>query len=138
MALPTTYRSFVDNLEALTITGVVRQYTQGPPTAAPATADCPCQFVIYPGGEERSLVFGSQGGLRSIHAELWVVVEPIAQNVQAENWDDGVDFMDAVGAALQGADCFTKAHLEWDSSLVEREIAGTRYWVVVTNIRGTG
>ena len=136
MALPTTYRSFVDALEALSVTGVNRSYTQGPPTVAPSTADCPCQFVIFPGGTERALVFGNQGGLRSLRAELWIVVEPIAQNLQTENWDDGVDMMDAVGTALQEAACITKAHLEWDTDLVERDIAGTRFWVVVTAVRG--
>ena len=49
---PTTFRSFVDSLEAMTTTGVNRFYTQGPPVGAPGVTDCPAQFVRYPAADE--------------------------------------------------------------------------------------
>ena len=138
MAMPTSYREFVDDLEALTITGVNRQYTQGPPTGASGVADCPCQFVVFPGGSERALVFGMQGGWPSLRAELWVGVGPVGQDVGPENFDNGVDMMDNVSDALRSAECITRAHFTWDIDLVERPIAGMMYWVVLTRIEGSG
>ena len=41
---PTTFRSFVDALEAMTVTGVSRKYTHGPPSGSPTTADCPAGY----------------------------------------------------------------------------------------------
>ena len=131
----TTYRSFVDAVESLTVTGVNRKY-QGQPTGATGVADCPAQFSIYPGGNERALVFGSQGGVRGLKVEFWVVVGPKAQNEGPQNYSDGVDMMDNVSTALQTASCFTKAKIEWDIDLVEKAVAGTVYWTVVTVIRG--
>ena len=133
--MATTYRSFVDALEALDITGVNRQYTQGPPTAQ--VADCPFQYVRYPGSEEEhAIVFGEQGGRYELHAELVVCVEPVGQNVAPENFDDTVDMMDAVQAALQGASCITDSKLRWSLRQTIDTVAGQEYWAVVAQVRG--
>jgi len=135
----TTYRSFVDALEALDITGVVRQYTQGPPVGAPGTADCPFQYVRYPGtDEEFAIVFGEQGGWADLRAELVIGVEPVGQNVTPENFDDTVDMMDNVRTALQGATCMTKSKLRWSLRQTIDTIAGQDYWAVVAQVRGNG
>ena len=137
MAFPTTYEDFIDGIEAVAITGVNRTY-QGPPSGTPSTADCPCKFCIYPGGSERSLVFGMQGGRRSLRVEFWIVVEPVAQNIGEENWKAGVKMMDTASVAFQNAACITSAHLEWEIDLVEKDISGVRFWTVVMIIRGNG
>ena len=56
----TTMREFVDALEAITITGVNRQWTQGPPTQA-NDADVPCSYVKLPNSSEGPLVLQNQG-----------------------------------------------------------------------------
>ena len=134
----TTFRSFVDALEALTITGVVRQYTQGPPMGAPGTADCPFQYVRYPASDEIPLVFGEQGGWPTLRADLVIGVEPVGQNTTFENFDDTVDMMDNVTVALQGAPCITKSKLNWSIRQAIDTVAGQQYWAVIAAIEGKG
>ena len=134
----TTYRSFVDALEALDIAGVSRQYTQGPPVGSPSTPDCPAQFVRYPGSDEHAIVFGEQGGWPTLRADLVVLVEPVGQSRGGENFDHTVDMMDAVAIALRGAPCITKSHLRWGCRQTIEEVAGQAYWAVVANVEGNG
>ena len=134
----TTYRSFVDALEALTITGVSKQYTQGPPVGSPTTDDCPAQFVRYPGSDEHAIVFGEQLGWPTLRADLVVLVEPVGQNLGGENFDATVDMMDAVAIALRGAPCITKSHLRVSMRQTIEEVAGQAYWAVVANVEGNG
>jgi hypothetical protein len=128
MAL-TTYRTFVDSLEALSITGVNRQYTQGPPLNPPGVGDCPFQYVRYPGADEIPLVFGEQGGWATFRAELVIGVE---------NFDDTVDFMDAVVSALRSADCITLSKLRWNVRQIIDTVAGQQYWAVLVTVEGSG
>lgn len=135
---PTTYRSFVDALEALVITGVTRQYTKGPPVGAPATADCPAQYVRYPGGDEVPLVFGNQLGWPTLRAELVVLVEPVAQDTGPANFDKTVDMMDNVMTALRAASCFTASHIRCSTRQIIDTVAGQDYWAVLANVEGSG
>jgi len=138
MAL-TTYRAFIDALEALDITGVVRRYTHGPPSGAPGTADCPFQYVRFPGGEETAIVFGEQLGWPTLRAELVIGVEPVAQSTQARNFDLTVDLMDAALAALRGATCIAKSKLRVTNiRMGEDLVAGTAYWAVMATVEGNG
>ena len=132
----TTYRSFVDALEALDVAGVVRRYTSGPPAGAPGTGDVPAQYVRYPGGDERALVFGEGGGVGTLRAELVVLVEAVAQSTQARNFDLTVDMMDNVAAALRGAPCSIGGKLSWSVRMGEDLVAGTAYWSVIASVEG--
>lgn len=134
----TTYRSFVDALEALAVTGVVRRYTSGPPAGAPGTADTPAQYVRYPGSDEVPLVFGEQGGWATLRAELVLLVEPVAQSTQARNFDLSVDMMDNLAAALRGSTCIAKSKLRWSMRMGEDLVAGTAYWAVIATVEGNG
>ena len=134
----TTYRAFVDGLEAISVTGVVRSYTQGPPSGAAGVTDCPAQYVRAPAGDESPVVFGSQGGFPTMTAELVILVEPVGQNRQPENFDDTVDMMDALTTALQAADCVTKAKLRWSIRQTIDTVAGLDYWAVVASVEGRG
>jgi len=134
----TTFRSFVDALEALTITGVNRQYTQGPPIGAPGVADCPFQYVRYPRSEEIPIVFGEQGGWPTLRAELVLGVEPVGQNTAFENFDDTVDLMDALVTALQASSCITKSKLTWNIRQAIDTVAGQQYWAVIAEVEGRG
>ena len=135
----TTYRSFVDALEALSITGVNRQYTQGPPIAQPGDADIPAQYARYPGtDEEFPIVFGEQGGWLDLHAELVVLVKAVGLNTAFENFDDTVDMMDNVATALRGSTCTTKSKVRWSLSQIIDTVAGQQYWAVLARVRGYG
>lgn len=134
----TTYRSFVDALEDLTITGVARQYTQGPPLGQPGVADCPFQYVRYPASDEVPIVFGEQGGWPTLRAELVVGVEPVGQNTAFENFDDTVDMMDNVATALREADCITKSKIRWGMRQAIDPVAGQNYWAVIATVEGSG
>ena len=134
----TTYRAFVDGLEAISVTGVVRSYTQGPPSGSTGVGDCPAMYVNKPGGDERSIVFGSHGGQGTKRAEIVILVEPVAQNRQPENFDNTVDMMDNLSTALQNASCLTKSKLSWSMDQTTREGAGLAYWAVVATVEGHG
>jgi len=138
MALPTTYRSFVDNLEALTITGVVRQYTQGPPLGATGVPDCPAQYVRYPGATEAVTTFGAHGGWPTLRAELVVLVEPVGQNTAPANFDATVDMMDNLSEALRALTCIVKSKMRWNIRQTMEEVAGMQYWAVVASVEGSG
>jgi hypothetical protein len=133
-----TFRSFVDGLEALVVTGVVRRYTQGPPLGAPGTADCPFQYVRYPRSTEVAIVFGEQGGHPTRTAELVIGVEPVGQNTAYENFDDTVDLMDNLESALQGASCLTKSKLNWSIRQEDDPVAGQMYWAIIATVEGSG
>jgi len=128
----------VDALEALDITGVVRQYTQGPPLNPPGVADCPFQYVRYPGSDEIGIVFGEQGGWPTLRAELVIGVEPVGQNIGYENFDDTVDMMDNVATALRDSECTIAGVLSWSVRQVIDVVAGESYWAVVANVQGAG
>jgi len=132
----TTYRSFVDALEALVITGVVRRYTSGPPAGAPGVGDTPAQYVRYPGGDERVLVFGEGGGFTTLRAEMVLLVEPVAQSMQGRNFDLTVDMMDNLAAALRGAPCTIGGKLSWSLRQIIDTVAGTDYWAVLASVEG--
>ena len=134
----TTYRSFVDALEALDITGVVRRYTSGPPAGAPGVGDTPAQYVRYPGGEEIAIVFGEQGGWPTLRAELVLLVEPVAQSMQGRNFDLTVDMMDNLSSALRAAACMTRGKLHWSVRMAIDTVAGTDYWAVIASVEGNG
>ena len=129
----------IDALEALSITGVNRQYTQGPPIGAPGVADCPFQYVRYPGSNnEHAVVFGEQGGWNHLRAELVIGVEPVGQNTAQENFDDTVDMMDNVASALRGASCISSSKINWSLRQIIDTVAGQQYWAVLAVVEGYG
>jgi hypothetical protein len=138
---PTTLRTFVDNLEAVTFTGVSRQYTQGPPVGATADADLPATFVKLPFMSEEPLVLGEQGGWTEYHATLVYLVEPVAQNQQGPNFDAWVDAVDTVCVGMRAVTCNTLGlakHL-WSIPPSPMEtVAGIQYWAVKVDVTGYG
>jgi hypothetical protein len=134
----TTYRSFVDALEALSITDVKKQYTQGPPMAQPTNADIPAQYVRYPGSDEVPIVFGEQGGWPTLRADLIVLVKAVGLSTAFENFDATVDMMDNVAAALRNQACTTKSHVRWSLRQIIDTVAGQEYWAVLAQVEGSG
>jgi len=136
----TTVREFVDALEAITITGILRQYTQGPPTQT-NDPDIPCTFVMAPRIGDRGWVFQNQGGWPELIATHVILVQAAAQNLQPVNFDKSVDFMDAMNTALRALSCGTlgKAHIQWTQRMgTIQEVSGVEYWAVLTEVTGRG
>ena len=137
----TTMRTFIDALEAITITGVAHQYTQGPPASA-NDADMPCSYVKLPRIDEGPMVLQNQGGWPTLRATHVILVEAVVQNLQPVNFDAAVDMMDEMSAALRGGDatCGTlaKSHLTWSQRQGIETVAGHDYWAIFTDVEGQG
>ena len=136
--MPTTFRSFVDALEDLDITGVVRKYKSGPPAQSPSTADTPAQYVHLPSSDEVSIVIGQQGGWPTLRAEFVLLVEAVGQSTQPRNFDLTVDMMDNLATGLRGQPCTTKSHVRWSIRQAIDTVAGQDYWAIVANVEGSG
>lgn len=135
MALTITFRSFVDTLEAVTVTGVERHFTQGPPTDL-STAMLPAKWLHNIQGGEGPLVFGEQGGRQgSMSAEIWIAVGPTVQNTQGANFDNSVDLMDNLVTALRAMGlCDIRSKWNINIILTVRAIAGIEYWTIICTV----
>lgn len=134
----TKFRAFVDALEAMTVTGVSRNYTQGPPLGAPVDADCPALFVRYPEADEDRTTFGTHGGWPTFRTDVVIVVEPTGQNTAPANFDATVDMMDNLSAALRDLQCIVKSKMRWHIKQTMELVAGQEYWAVVASVEGRG
>lgn len=138
----TTFRSFVDALEALSITGVNKTYPKGPPKSLNA-ADLPAQFVQLPRGDEGATVFGEFGGVFSTFtAELIVAVNAVGLGEGPYiNFDDTVDMMDNVSTALgsvASCDVISKTKHSWTIRQGIVAVAGNDFWAVIATVTGNG
>jgi hypothetical protein len=135
--MTTTYRAWIDFLETLAPAGVVKFSTSGPPTSL-STADLPAQWLELPNGESRQLVFGAEGGDRTLHVDMIVALEPVAQNTQAVNFDACVTMLDSIEAVLiaAGPTSPLAGSMTWRSRQAIVNVAKTDYWSIVTSIDG--
>ena len=135
----TTYRAWIDFLETLAPTGVVKFFTAGPP-ASLNTADLPAQWLELPHGENRPACAGAEGGDRTLYADHIVAFEPVAQNTQAVNFDACVTMLDSVDSALAGVVSTSPllGPMTWRSRLAIVTVANVAYWSIVTSIEGLG
>ena len=135
MPLTTTFRTFVDTLEAVDVEGVSRHYSQGPP-ASLTTADCPAKFLHKIRGGDSALVFGEQGGRQgAMSGEIWIAVGPTVQNQQGVNFDKSVDLMDNLVTALRAMGlCAVRSKWNIDIILTVRAVAEFEYWAIICTV----
>jgi hypothetical protein len=134
--MSTTYTAFVTALEALTVTGVTRKFTQGQPNSL-NTADLPAQWVDLPRGE--SVPATCAGDMtRTLTADLLVALEPVGQNTRPTNFDACVTMLDSLHTALDAADLGTDATPSWTSRLVFVTVNTIDYWAVSTEVTALG
>lgn len=128
----TTYVAFVNALEAMTVTGVTREFTSGQP-ATLNTADLPAQWVDLPRGT--SEVATCAGDMtRTLTADIIVAVEPVGQNTRTVNFDAVVALLDAVHTALDAASLGGMSHPAWTSRLAYVTVNTVDYWAIVTEV----
>jgi hypothetical protein len=134
--MSTTYTAFVTALEALTVTGVTRKFTQGQPNSL-NTADLPAQWVDLPRGE--SVPATCAGDMtRTLAADLLVALEPVGQNQRPTNFDATVTMLDSLHTALDAADLGTDATPSWISRLQIVTVNTVDYWAVITEVTALG
>jgi hypothetical protein len=134
MPLTITFREFVDALEAITVTGVTHYFERGPPSSL-TDAQLPAKWVMNVQGTEGSIVFGEQGGLQTLGAEIWIAVVPTVQNTQGANFDNAVDLMDNLLTAIRAEGlCTYKTKLTANIVLTVRAVAGTDYWTIICTV----
>lgn len=135
----TTFRQFVDRLEAIAVTGVKLSSTTGRPNSL-NSSDLPAKWVQFPRGEDGTFtVFDGVGGWPALHAEIAIAVEAVGQSDGPENFDLSVDMMDALQAALEDTECgITKTKITWNIVLTIRAVAEVAYWTIVSTVSGKG
>jgi hypothetical protein len=131
-----TFRSFVDALEAIAVTGVTRNETRGPP-ASLTDAQLPVLWVQFPRGTEGPLVFGEHGGQQTMSCDVVIAVVPTVQNVQGANFDNTIDLMDNLMAGLRAIGACT-LNSRWSANIRQTivTVAGIDYWAIVCTVEG--
>lgn len=134
----TTLLAFIDDLEALSVTGVVRRYTSGPPNSL-NTGDLPAMWVQPPlSRTEHSQTFlGSVGAGPGMHASLAVALNPVAQNMSGFNFDNTVTMIDNLATALQIKNAvLSQCRMNWKIEMRILPVGEFAYWGVVAEIEG--
>jgi len=132
----TTLRTFVDNIEALSVTGVTTDFTQGPPTKL-ETAQLPAKWVDRVGGNEAPLVFGGTAGNSTLYGTLYIAVGPVAQSTQGSNFDLAVDIYDNLMTALRAVTtrCWPGGYkATFQPRVTNIAVGEVMYWAVVMDI----
>lgn len=134
----TTYNEYVDGLEALVVTSVIRRYENGPPLSL-STADLPAQWVQLPAAESEAMVLGDAASSRwpIFSADLIVATEAVGQSTGGANFDDTVTMMENLRSRLELTD-LTEAPLSWAMRQAIVTVAGNDFWAVVCSVSGQG
>lgn len=130
----TTYVSYVNALEALTISGVTRKHTSGQPISL-NTADLPGQWVDVPTGAAVPATCAGDFS-RTLVANIVIALEPVGQNKRPVNFDACVVMMDSIHTALvaYNGNSGLDAPISWNSRLMFVTVNTVDYWAVVTDV----
>ncbi len=126
-----TYKQFLDNIQALEITGVKKSY-DGPPKSIPS-ANLPAKFPALPSGDESPLAFGGGVQFPAMTADMVVVYDTFQGNTPMYNLEETVKIMDNVAAALRGGQLNQRKN-SFTMNVATVDIASVTYWAVVTTV----
>jgi hypothetical protein len=133
----TTYAAFTAAVAALSITGRKRAYSSPPMQIT--TADLPASYPRLPSGglNTDSLSTCTNSGNRRV-VDLVVVVEPLGQGTQPQNFAATIAIIDAVEAALRTASDggIITPWLEWAITTAPVIVGDTPYWAVTATVTG--
>ena len=136
MPVRQTFRAFVDTLEAVTVTGVNTHFTQGPP-ASLTDAHLPAKWVMLPRATESAVVFGEQGGVQTMSADIVIAVVANVQNIQGENFDLTINLMDNLMTALSAMGlCGVRSKWRVNIRQTTVTVAGFDGWGIVCTVEG--
>lgn len=128
-----TNATFIAALQGMTIAGVARHYDY-PPTAL-NTADLPAAFPILPGGSRVQPVSTCIVDAKVRTMQYGIAVEPVAQNLQANNYALFAALMDNLETALDALD-IGMVFTEYVIEVVQSPIAGVDHWLILATITG--
>lgn len=131
-----TNAAFIAAIQALSVTGVTRTYTE-PPTSL-NTADLPSAFPLMPSGAlgEKSLSCFDTNKTRTMG--YVVCIEPVGQDTQASNYGKlaaVMDNMETAFDALEKSQGGTLANfIEYEMAAEIFEVSGKAYWAIVATV----
>lgn len=125
-------------LAALSITGLVRQYTY--PPLSLSTADLPCSFPMPPSTAYTPLTACTDTD-DTLSQRLVIVTEAATQNTQAQNYADIITYADRLNQALKDNRDSIGALVSWVINAQDTEpifVAGNAYWGVSATVTVQG
>jgi len=130
----TTFATLINTLEALSVAGVNRRFTQGPPGSLKAS-ELPAQWVTMPTGERPATAKSSNWSRKT--ADLVIAVEPFSLGTQPQNFEGMIRVMDAAETALNGLS-LGKTQPTWTIRAPVVGVADNDYWGVVATVEIDG
>lgn len=94
----TTNAAWIAAIQAMTVTGVTHHYNEPPPSIN--TADMPCAFPLLPSGERGELITSCIGNNKPRNIKYVIIVGPVAQDTNANNYATLGGHMDNLETAL--------------------------------------
>ena len=127
-----TYIDFVANLAGMTVSGVKKSLTY--PPAIDASVQYPLMFPRLPSVNREAITLASASGLKTATAELVVVVERDALNLNETKFSTAIALIDALDSALITEQAARK---EIDAWTIRPEV--TDYgWSLIAIVEGSG
>ena len=133
--MATTLTAFVDAIEALTVTGVVKTF-QGPPSSL-SSAQLPSAWVQSATMVGMPVTRGNSGGWPTLKCELVIALEAVSQSMQDDNFVAAVAMVDTLTTALNSA-ALAKVMASYEVRTAIVEVAGAAYWAVIAAIEASG
>ena len=96
-----TYTTFYDNLAALSVLDVKKNFTY--PPGKLERSDLPVMWAQLPEGQENAITFQTHGGWPLYTAQVVIAIESTGQKDRKYNYADMLRFMDNLAEALRGA-----------------------------------
>ena len=131
MAATPTNVQFLAALNAMSITGVVKSYSQ--PPLSLSTGDLPAGFPMVLSSGQGELLSTCIELSKTRSAGYAICIEPIGQGTQVLNYARLAPLLDAFETALDG---LTIANfIEYNLiTTTEFQVAGNNYWTIVAEI----
>ena len=128
-----TYTSFYNNLAALSVLDVKKNFTF--PPGKLEQADLPVMWVQLPEGEENAITFQTHGGWPLYTAQVVIAIESSGQKDRKYNHPDTLRFMDNLADALRGAgQTIAKGKMVFVIRNGFATVADEDYWVVIAEV----
>ncbi len=128
------YRTFVDDLADMTVTGVDKYYDAPPHQIA----TLPAMFPRLPSGGNSVSAFSGTAGLDAVSVELVIVIESIRQASSTTNFQLGLDLIDALTAALKTKAAANNEVDNWEFRLEVETIGDAPFWLLVAEVNASG
>jgi hypothetical protein len=129
----TTNAAWIAEIQAMTVTGVTRRYTE--PPLSLNTADLPASWP-QPFGVEMTNIISSCSDLNKTRTcTYYIALEPTPQSTQAANYAAVIAMVDNLETAIAGIDVMEFVTYTIRSIIVQ--VGGTDYWALEATLTGS-